>query len=148
MFSVGSSDPKLRNSSTKARVSGFFSSLREGRVTTSPPPMSPARAMTRQKALQMLSLDTLPISSSGRKTPEPGGSSCPSWAAANPQARPVSRRVTISVSCSLMWVAFSSPLYSWMSLQAPTMRFMKPTLQVPPQVMRWVLANRVTNLPE
>ena len=38
----------------------------EGIVTIRPPPMSPARAMTLQKALQMFSLETLPMISSGR----------------------------------------------------------------------------------
>ena len=36
-----------------------------------------------------------------------------------PQARHVSRRETISASCSLMWGTVCSPLYSWMSFALP-----------------------------
>jgi hypothetical protein len=42
---------------------------------------------------------------------------------------------------------FSTPMYSAASIVPPMITSAKPTLQAPPQFMRWALANRVTRRP-
>ena len=54
----------------------------------------------------------------------------------------------MSMIFSWMWGTFSTPMYSAASMVPPMIRSANPTLQAPPQFMRWALANRVTIFPQ